>query len=362
MEPINSDKLLNFVYYSIILFGLFMIIYMMYIDYISEKMSNINSNNKLSNNIIKRENILNSNQKLNIDSKQITEQFSSINPDLNYIIKRNYSNIENASCLKTDITNNNKCYMDASIFYPLQTLEKTYTISSLPYLIFDPVTNKETYYANIVTNNRSVIYNGAGNYRDTNFILSTEEKNRNLNENGELEMIIIDYIKRYISHYNKINSLNPSSTTQLIPEITTNTTYTNYIRDILLLKSSNIFNVNSNYDIPDIYGGLQKLINLYEVFYNDLEKYPGAELLITNNTKLVILVSPNTYSKYIQTNVVFSLTLKIYISIKLTNLTPVDASNNSANINNFNTLINNFKNFVYDKGKSYIYTEEKEIL
>ena len=372
MEPINSDKLINFTYYSIILSGLFIIIYMMYVDYISEKMSNNNiknnnnnDNNNKNNNIIKTDNILRSNQilnnvsnpVLNDESTQIKEQFNSVDPSLNYIIKRNYSNIEHASCIKSDITSEdyNKCYMKASLFYPLETVEKTYTISTLPYTIFDPVTNKDTYYANITNISNPLKYNGLGQYRDTNFIISNEEVNRNLSKDGELETIIIDYIKRYLTYYNKINSESPIN-------IILDDNYIANLRNIILLQSSRFFNNTlRSYTITDIYSGIQRLINNFEKFYNDPE-FTNTDLSITNNTKLVVLIIPNTYSNNIKTNIVYSLILKIYVSIKITNLTPLDSSNNSSNINSFDTLINNFHHFIYDKDKSYLYTEEKEIL
>jgi len=329
----------------------------MYIDFMTQKVSNNKEKflNTFLNPIIKP-NIL--------KKDDIMEHYSIIDPSLNYIIKRNYANINNASCFKSDITDidNNKCYMTSKIFYPLQTyIDKCYTISASPYSI------NNTFYTNMNTTDSSKSpypYNGPNNYRESNFLFSNEKGSRNINPEGLLESIIYTYISNYVNYYNVTNDKNSNIKNGTDIDLKTKEIYCENIRDILLLKPNvELFpnDKKENYNIPNIYETINLLIEKYEQFYKDPQNsYPDADLLITNNSKLIVLIDPLTFSTNVETNSVYSLVLKINISINLTNLTPVNVKNQK-NIYDFNSFCDNFHHLIYDKKASYVYTYDKQI-
>jgi hypothetical protein len=331
----------------------------MYADYISEKMSNVNTQN-----VSKRVNnsIFQNTPESKIESK--IENFSAIDPSLNYIIKRDYNNISDASCIAGDNkdVSNNTCYICPKTFYPTTTyLDNSYTISPLPFSILDPTINKNTFYATINSGSNSTPrqYNGPNNYRETNFIFSNEGNvARDVKSTGSLETIIADYIQKLMSAAGASSTNNFSMFTPAT------------IRDALLLKNSYVGIV---YEIPDIYKLLNSLVTKFEPFFdpkfntnalspnNGEQYYSDADLSIVNNSKLIVLVDPATYTTNTETNSVYSLILKISVSIKTANISPVSSGTKNYKITDFDDLVKNFDHFIYDKGIFNYYTYEKEI-
>jgi hypothetical protein len=306
----------------------------MYIDYMSEKMSNMNNQNFIKK-IQTTNTILDEKMVMKPDSK--IEHFSAIDPSLNYIIKRDYANIENASCIAGDFKDEaNTCYTNTTVFYPTTTyLENSYTISALPYSVFDPSINKYTYYARVKTDGP-----GEGpayqDYRKNNFIFSNEGNNtRDLEMTGLLERIMIKYFNNY-KDYMKISKNEDISS---FPNI----------KDMLLLKKTDEFG------IPDINDILTNLITNFETTFNSV---PGADLSIVNNSKLFVLIDPATYSSNIETNSVYSLIYKISISIKTANISLYDVENDK--ITTFEKL-SDFAKIDYEPNVFNYFTYEKEI-
>ena len=175
MNNINTDKLYNFISHASILFLLFLIIYLMYIDFIREKMSNKKIyqsslqekfNNLLSNN--GEEIIFDKNdstgltlQNMKLKKIDVVEDFQPIDPELKYIIKRNYNNINNAKCLSGDNNDEqlNICYTSLNTFYPTQSyLGTAISISSLPDSGTDN-SGKKTFYGTVDMNGNQISFN-----------------------------------------------------------------------------------------------------------------------------------------------------------------------------------------------------------
>jgi hypothetical protein len=235
MENINKEKLYNFISHAAILFLLFIIVYLMYIDYIREKIS---IRKIISPTFQEKFNNLISNNDNNVNTvltpqnmKQEKEHFMPIDPDLKYIIKRNYNNINNALCLSGDSNdpNNNKCFMPVTSFYPTQSyLNSAITISSLPDSINDKDISKSTFYADVFDeNNKKIPYNdyyepidssGTGDvskkinlgYKSNYFLFYfsiNNKENRKFNYSNPLESKIIQYFINYLRYNGLVGNI-----------------------------------------------------------------------------------------------------------------------------------------------------------
>jgi hypothetical protein len=373
MNNINTDKLYNFISQAFILFLLFLIIYIMYIDFIREKISNKKIyqsslqekfNNLISNNEEKITFDKNDSTGLTLQNMKrknldVIEDFGSIDPDLKYIIKRNYNNISNAKCISGDYNDveNNKCYMAINIFYPTQTYLKTsINIYPLPDSTSDNNKNKKTFYFSIKDENGiDRLYNDyikPDDYNIDNVINLGYKSNyfnfsniNNINNTRKfditqpLESKIIQYFARcmkyatYVSKYNSndiniVNAIlnnNQSEINNLDSESKQKITdakqsIINSLQNMLLLKSGydNYFRLPTN-----IHNIKQQLIKYYEPIFNDDDnKYPDSDLIITDTSELILLIDPKTKSDDINNITIYSMIFKININIQLINLKP----------------------------------------
>jgi hypothetical protein len=420
MENINTDKLYNFVSHALILFLLFIIIYFMYIDFIREKITKKvyppsfqeKFNNLISSN---EENIIFDkndstgltlqNRKRNQSDTDIIEEFIPIDPELKYIIKRNYNNINNATCIAGDYNNTtlNKCYMTISNFYPTQSyINSSIYISPLPDSILDSSIGKRTFYASIKNEKGETMrYNNyyepdlSGSdtnlkmvnmgYKSNYFNFSNDKKgNRKFDYTNPLEDKIIKYFANCMNYY-KLVTKSVSSDTDLISGllITDNTEFNklsndlqekiinakkrliNDFQDMLLLKSS----FNNSFTLPaNIYEIKENLIKYYEPHFNqskaDEQKEPGKNLSITDNSKLILLIDPKTQSDILNNspnnNTIYSIIFKININIKLTNLA-ANFTDNTLDPKLLSSL-DKFNGLNYVPNTTNIYTYENEIL
>jgi hypothetical protein len=359
MDNINTAKLYNFILQASILFLLFLIVYLMYIDFIREKMSNKKIyqsslqekfNNLISSNgeIIsfdKNDSTGLTLQNMKRKKSDVIEDFQPIDPDLKYIIKRNYNSISNAKCLSGDHNDSelNKCYMSINNFYPIQSyLSTAIHINSLPDSIFDKSINKNTFYANIKDENEKVksyndyneldLASGAkdivnSGYKSNYFNFSNAKGNRKFDYTNPLESKILQYISRIMkyelyttknksSDQTQFNNLPTEKQAQLIK---LKQDMMNSLQDMLLLKSG----LNGAFTLPtNIHNIKQLLIKYYEPFFNN-PQYPDSKLTITDNSVLTLLIDPKTKADDINNITIYSMIFKININIKLTNLAPI---------------------------------------
>jgi len=402
MENINTDKLYKFISQASILFLLFLIIYLMYIDFIREKMSNKkiyqSSLQEKFNNLIS-----NNEQKITFDKNDLTgltlqnmkrkkldviENFMPVDPKLKYIIKRNYSMINNAKCVFGDYSNieQNNCHISISNFYPTSTyLNTSINIYPLPDFIVDPDKNKNTFYAKIKNENGEILsYNdyikpdgdnviNLG-YKSNYFNFSNSKSSRKFDLKNPLELKIIQYFARYIKYgmyistkkntdidsingllndnqFNKLDLAIQQKITQLKESII------NDIQNMLLLKSGfqNTFNLPAN-----IYNIKQLLIQYYASFFNDpSDKYKDTDLIITDKSVLTLLIDPKTKSDDVNNITIYSIIFKISVNIQLINLEPILTDNTLDP--KILTSLSYLNHLEYAKNANYIYSYENTI-
>lgn len=402
MENINTDKLYKFISQASILFLLFLIVYLMYIDFIREKMSNKkiyqSSLQEKFNNLIS-----NNEEKITFDKNDLTgltlqnmkrkksdviEDFIAIDPKLKYIIKRNYNIINNAKCLSGDYydTVESKCYMAVNNFYPTQTyLNTAINIYPLPDFIVDPDKNKKTFYANIKDETGKIVsYNdyikpdGQNEinlgYKSNYFNFSNFKGSRKFDLNNPLELKIIQYFARYdkyrayLSKYKEIDNDTINAILMNNQSNNLNSIFqkkvaifkesiVNDIQNMLLLKSSYRDTFNLPVNIHDI---KQSLIKYYEQFFsNPTDKYKDTDLIISDKSVLTLLIDPKTKSDDINNITIYSIIFKININIQLINLAPIfkDKSLNPKLL----TSLSSLDYLEYAINSNYIYSYENVI-
>jgi hypothetical protein len=415
MDNINTDKLYNFISQASILFLLFLIVYLMYIDFIREKMSNkkiyqTSLHEKFNNLIsINGENIkfdkndstgLTLQNMKRIIPNKIEEHFQPIDPDLKYIIKRNYNIISNAKCLSGDYNNVelNKCYMSVSDFYPTQSyLSTAIYIHPLSDSIPGESINKKTFYAkikdekgNILSYNDYIESNVTSGlpevvnlgYKSNYFNFSTasgtnyinfSKGNHKFDYTQPLEKKIIQYFARYVKYgiyalKNKTNDIDvingllitdQTKFNNLSNDLQTkvNTQKQNImdgLQNMLLLKSGTI----GSFKLPaDIHNIKELLIKYYEPFFNN-SQYPNSNLTINDTSSLILLVDPKTQADDINNITIFSMIFKINIKIELIKLKP-NLTDNKLDPKLL-TSLSSLQNLSVDEN-TYVYSYENTI-
>lgn len=400
MNNINTDKLYNFISHASILFLLFIIVYLMYIDYIREKMSNKKIyqsslqekfNNLLSNN--GEEIIFDKNdptgltlQNMKLKKIDVIENFQPINPELKYIIKRNYNNINNAKCISGDNKNENSniCYMAINTFYPTQSyLSTAIKIKSLSDSVFDKNKNKNTFFAIVEDNEgNEVPYNdyiiqdenkqdviNLG-YKSNYFSISNSKINRKLDYTNPLESKIIQYFLRCEIYKLYVNN-NISSDIDIInnmlitDEIKYNMLSEEKRTDINIRKQNiinsiqNLLLLKSGFGLElDIHNIKKLLIRYYEKYFKE-NIYPDSDLTITDDSVLILLIDPKTKTDDVNNLTIYSMIFKIDINIKLTNLAP-ELKDNTLDPKLL-TSLSSLKSLIYAKNTNNIYSYKNTI-
>jgi len=348
MENINKEKLFNFLINAGLLFFLFIIIYLMYMEYVIKKISNFNniSVNEKFNNLI---NIKSNKSKLSYPNKKILdspETYSNIEPKLDknvtnviqenfnciidpkkkFYIKRDCSTILDAKCYEGDIVFSNnqipKCSIAPEQFYLNQeNSDYTISINVIPdYNSSKNKTNKNFYYP-IVTNNKSIPKNTTTTlkeYRSNFFSFSDDNTPKKFDSSNPIVLQIVDYYNRYNLYKNYIDNsknISPSSTDIII----------NDFKNLLLLKNNNIYKLPINFnDIKD------KILNLYGQHYNN-DKEKNCNLEITDNTNLQCIIDSKISKS--TTPLIYNIIINIDLEIKFIGLIPHDSEKDKSIIN-----------------------------
>ena len=315
MDNISYDKLLKFVAYFIIVFVLSMILYLMYIDFLTEtffsrkptskeKYTDIDINKKI------RYIDQISNQKPPKVIEKLTNQVNSLDtlkfdPSAMYLLKRDLINSENeiaitdALCVTGDITSNSgkTCLVQPNNFYLSNSGNNNFTVTVMP--DGQSVSKNEISYYNYDINIVNITPNSPLSIvRQTNFFFP-DNKNikqvspipREFDNQFAFDMAIINYFDNY-ARYN--NSVNLTLSNQLLTGTFNNSdlilidTYFSYLTNLLLLRNSDVntpFIYKSGYDF-DVNDIKQNIIFLYSMIVEDPANTINVNLVINDTTSI----------------------------------------------------------------------------
>ena len=364
MDNIKYDTLVKFAAYSIIVFVLTLILYLMYINFLSETFFNVkkfNLKEKFSDSDIEEKlkyiNLIeeksNAKSKKNIDISTNIEQLSNVehlsnvlpDPNIPYILKRDILNsdkkltITDAKCSINDKLLKNSCMMNSYNFYLPSSSNNTFIIKVIPDGILSTTSSQYTYNVNIdiITSSGSNSKTPISIGRQTQFYFPSKDSielsdtnSRTFNISSKVEIAIIKYFNNYTRYKNIINKTknalldgSPKNDNPLI------STYFSYLSNLLLLKNSSantIFKYNSGYtfDINDI---KTNIIFLYNEIVNDTENTINVNLKIDDQTKINFMYdTPDNIN-------VYSMELVPSITIIFSKFTLIFDPNMPANIN-----------------------------
>jgi hypothetical protein len=334
MDNINKDNLFKFISYFIIVFLLTTVLYLMYIDFITEtffnnyeRFSDNNINYKLRK-IHKIEELTN----VQVDTFNPFDPLS-IDPNKSYILKKdivptnNQPSITDSTCNVNDLTlnHNNKriCNINPINFYLNSSNSNKLLIKVLSDGLYSTPNSQNYSYYNYdakITDITPPDY--LSKIRKTNFYFPDNNtptiysKSRTFDYSNKYDKQIINYFNNYTKYNNYISYTNNPIINNLSSPSLTDTqlinTYFSYMQNILLLSNSNKdtpFEYKSGYtfDINDI---KQHLIGLY----NDLDKSLKINMIINDETTVSLY-----YDSVLNMNI-YAFELNPSITITFTNL------------------------------------------
>lgn len=367
MDNINKDTLVKLISYFIIVFLLSMVLYLMYIDFLSEtffgkvdKFSNSNINQKLK----------------QIDTNKV-EYFNQMNPlifdpNAEYILKKDLlpSNVQNsvinAMCDVNDIqTSDGKCRVNSNNFYLSSSASNRFSIKVLPLGTYTtPDSNNYSYYnydvtiTDVTPNDKlSIIRKTYFYFPDDNTSTIYNNIPRNFTYLNKYDKGILNYFNNHAKYKNHLKFKgepadpvisNINSPTQ--DDVNIIKTYFSYLSDLLLLTNSpstnkSPFVYNSGYDF-DFNKIKTKLISLYNNLINKNLSI-NINMEINDATNIVFIydsiINMNVYAIELNpsivvtfNNIILTFDEKMPSNIKqgsiwslnyITKLTPIDNNN-----------------------------------
>ena len=352
MDNINKDNLVKFISYFIIVFLLSLVLYLMYIDFLSETFfpktetfSDVNITNKLK--FI--DSIDNKVIPTKLTTKTNIEHLADNNADLliydknaPFVLKKDLtsrdtqSGVTNAVCSINDIVikdNNNKtkCKINQNNLYLSTSGSNKFSIKVLSDGMYTtPDSNNYSYYdydvkiSDIGNQDLGVLRRSYFYFPDKNVLSVYDNNPRIFSHTNKYEMGILNYFNNYAKYNNAVdltvyNELiiqpieNSSSTNNNLGLIKT---YFTYLRDMLLLSNSDstspfIYNSGYNFDINDV---KLKLINMYMVLVLNNDTGIEINMEINDSTNIEFYYdNPNNMN-------VYTLELKPSVIITFTNI------------------------------------------
>ena len=343
MDNIKYDTLVKFAAYSVIVFVLTMILYLMYIDFLSETFFNIkkfNLKEKFTDSDIEEKlkyiNLIE--EKSNTKLNKITNNNTKIehltntidpliyDPNTPYILKRDLLNsdkqspITDAKCSVGDkIVSDTTCIINSNKFYLRSSTNNNFMIKVLsdgkpstesPHYTYNVTIDTITPSASLNTVRKTYFYFPS----NTNIKLYENLPRKfneinNFNTDNKIDNAIITYFNNYVNYNNFINK---TSNPLLLNNTTLIDTYFSYVTNLLLLKNSTantIFKYTSGYafDINDI---KTNIIFLYNEIIIDPKNTINVNLKIDDQTNIKFMydtpINMNIYSMELNPNITIS--------------------------------------------------------
>lgn len=348
MDNINKDNLAKFISYFIIVFLLSIVLYLMYIDFISEtflskteKFSDIGINKKLEN-----INSVKNNTKI---IEKLSNQIDPLifDPNAAYILKKdllagnNQLAVTNALCSINDKTivknNTTKCLTNTNNLYLNTSGSNKFSIKVIPDGMNNPPdVNNFSYYSYDV--NVTDINNEPLNILRLTYFYFPDDKissilgtlPRQFDFSKKYDMAIMKYFNNYAKYNNNIdlNLYNQMITPPIEPNTPSNpnndnmlliNSYNKYLQNLLLLSNtsnSTPFEYESGYQF-DINNIKTRLISLYQLLLADTSIKIQFNMIINDTTNITFYYDdPNDMNVY-----AFELNPNILITFSNLNLT-----------------------------------------
>lgn len=365
MDNINKDNLVKFISYFIIVFLLSIILYLMYIDFISEtfnsiseRFSDVNINNKLE-----YINLIENNSSDAIEhlssSPDMRDNVDLLTPSIPYLLKKdilaenNQLTVLDAKCLNNDIINvdpvnnsNITCTINSNNLYLNSSGSNNFSIKVVPdgissqsndskYTRFDyDVSLTDLNNKDISELRKTYFY-----FTDVKMPSKFENKPREFSYKSKYDIGILNYFNNHAKYKNYINSntFNKLIIPPIIeptPQNPTNNnfnlinTYFSYLQNLLLLSNSLVdspFVYNSGYDF-DINDIKFKLIKKYTTLLGSSSPIQF-NMVINDNTNIKFFYDSldimNVYTFVLNPSVVITFNnLKLIFNTLPSNIVP----------------------------------------